>query len=164
MEDLILRTGAHVRVLGKGRKERCTPLAKRTDSGPETMAQGTCARQLRSSSSQTAQGGRLSPDGVQYIVAKHVAASHSELCPSLVTEADDPARFSSYGRDGVLLAGVDRTVIALSLGHESIETTQIYLDANLAMKEEALAKVRPIGEKPRRYKPDDALLEFLKGL
>lgn len=49
-------------------------------------------------------------------------------------------------------------------GHESIETTQIYLDANLAMKEEALAKIRPIGEKPRRYKPDDALLEFLKGL
>jgi integrase/recombinase XerD len=64
----------------------------------------------------------------------------------------------------LLLAGVDRTVIALWLGHESIETTQIYLDANLAMKEEALAKIRPIGEKPRRYKPDDALLEFLKAL
>jgi integrase/recombinase XerD len=64
----------------------------------------------------------------------------------------------------LLLAGVDRTVIAMWLGHESIETTQIYLDANLAMKEQALAKVQPLGAKLRRYKPDDALLSFLKDL
>jgi site-specific recombinase XerD len=64
----------------------------------------------------------------------------------------------------LLFAGVDRTVIALWLGHESIETTQIYLDASLAMKEEALAKVSPFGKPPQRYKPDDALLAFLKAL
>jgi integrase len=64
----------------------------------------------------------------------------------------------------LLLAGVDRTVIALWLGHESVETTQIYLDANLAMKEEALAKVSPFGKKPKRYKPDDRLLAFLSAL
>jgi integrase len=64
----------------------------------------------------------------------------------------------------LLLAGVERTVIALWLGHESLETTQVYLDANLAMKEAALAKTRPIGEKPRRYKPADALLGFLNSL
>jgi integrase/recombinase XerD len=59
---------------------------------------------------------------------------------------------------------VDRTLIALWLGHESIETTQIYLDANLAMKEQAMAKVRPFGAKLQRYKPDDSLLAFLKDL
>jgi len=64
----------------------------------------------------------------------------------------------------LLQAGVDRTVIALWLGHESIQTTQMYLDADLAMKERALAKVQILGKKPRRYKPDDALLAFLKGL
>ena len=64
----------------------------------------------------------------------------------------------------LLQAGVDRTLIALWLGHESAETTQIYLDANLAIKEEILAKTAPIDTKPGRYKPDDDLLAFLKAL
>jgi integrase/recombinase XerD len=64
----------------------------------------------------------------------------------------------------LLQAGVDRSLIAIWLGHESLETTQIYLDANLAMKEEILAKTRPIGSKPGRYQPDDQLLSFLKAL
>lgn len=65
---------------------------------------------------------------------------------------------------GLLQAGVDRAVIALWLGHESVETTQIYLEANLAMKEEILAKTTPPGGKPGRYRPDDELLAFLKNL
>jgi integrase len=65
---------------------------------------------------------------------------------------------------GLLQAGVDRAVIALWLGHESVETTQIYLEANLAMKEEILAKTTPPGGKPGRYKPGDKLLDFLKNL
>ena len=65
----------------------------------------------------------------------------------------------------LLLSGVDRTLIALWLGHESVETTQIYLDANLAIKEEILAKTTPINAKKKgRYRPDDDLLTFLKGL
>jgi site-specific recombinase XerD len=64
----------------------------------------------------------------------------------------------------LLLSGVDRTLIALWLGHESVETTQIYLDANLAIKEEILAKTTPINTKGGRYQPDDELLAFLKGL
>jgi site-specific recombinase XerD len=64
----------------------------------------------------------------------------------------------------LLQAGVDRTLIALWLGHESAETTQIYLDANLAIKEEILAKTAPIAMKPGRYRPDDDLLAFLKAL
>ena len=64
----------------------------------------------------------------------------------------------------LLQAGVDRSVIALLLGHESVETTQIYLDANLAMKEQALAKTAPPEGNAGRYHPDDQLLAFLKGL
>ncbi len=64
----------------------------------------------------------------------------------------------------LLQAGVDRSLIAIWLGHESFESTQIYLDANLAMKEEILAKTRPVESKPGKYRPDDRLLSFLKAL
>ena len=64
----------------------------------------------------------------------------------------------------LLQAGVDRAVIALWLGHESVETTQIYLEADLALKEQVLAKTNPIRGKVGRYRPDDDLLTFLKGL
>ena len=64
----------------------------------------------------------------------------------------------------LLQAGVDRSLIALWLGHESVETTQIYLDADLAIKEKLLAKTQPIKSKPGRYRPGDRLLNFLKSL
>jgi integrase len=161
-EDLIFGTGAHVRVLGKGRKERCTPLARRTT---EVLKQWLKEppRGNEGLLFTNACGGRLSPDGVQYIVAKHVAAT-AVACPSIAEKRVTPHVFRHTAAMELLLGGVDRTVIALWLGHESIETTQIYLDANLAMKENALAKLSPIGEKPRRYKPDDKLLAFLNGL
>jgi integrase/recombinase XerD len=64
----------------------------------------------------------------------------------------------------LLQRGVDRSVIALWLGHESIETTQIYLHADLRLKEKALARTSPSGRAPGRYRPGDALLTFLEGL
>ena len=64
----------------------------------------------------------------------------------------------------LLQAGVDRSLIAIWSGHESLDSTQIYLDANLAMKEEILAKINPPTGKPGRYRPDDRLLAFLKAL
>ena len=64
----------------------------------------------------------------------------------------------------LLQAGVDRSVIALWLGHESIETTQQYLEATLAMKEQALARTAPLNGTPSRYRPCDQLLAFLNGL
>jgi integrase len=64
----------------------------------------------------------------------------------------------------LLQSGVDRAVIALWLGHKSVETTQIYLDADLALKEQALAKTNPVRGAPKRYQPDDELLDFLKQL
>jgi integrase/recombinase XerD len=64
----------------------------------------------------------------------------------------------------LLQAGIDRAMIALWLGHESVETTQVYLDANLALKEEILAKAKPVSGKSGRYRPPDRLLEFLQNL
>ena len=64
----------------------------------------------------------------------------------------------------LLQAGIDRSVIALWLGHESVETTQIYLDADLALKEKLLAKTKQGDQRPRLFKPGDRLLAFLKGL
>ncbi len=61
-------------------------------------------------------------------------------------------------------AGVDTTVIAPWLGHEQVETTQMYLHAELALKERALARTKPLDSKPGRYRPPDALLAFLDGL
>jgi site-specific recombinase XerD len=161
-EDIFLKTGAHVRVMGKGRKERCTPLAKRTESvlrewlkEPDRGDEGLVFTNAR--------GGRLSADGVQYCISKHVATA-SVGCQSLGKKRVSPHILRHTAAMELLLAGVDRTVIALWLGHESIETTQIYLDANLAMKEQALAKVQPLEAKLRRYKPDDTLLSFLNDL
>lgn len=160
--DLILTSGAHVRVIGKGRKERCTPLARRTVAVLKEWFKEP-ARGTDNLVFTNAQGGRLSPDGVQYIVAKHVATASVQRS-SLSKKRVTPHVFRHTAAMELLLAGVDRTVIALWLGHESIETTQVYLDANLAMKEAALEKIRPIGEKPLRFKPDDTLLGFLSAL
>ncbi len=110
-----------------------------------------------------ARGGRLSADGVQYIVAKYAALAR-ESCPSLRQKRVTPHVLRHTTAMEMLQAGVDRAVIALWLGHESVETTQIYLDANLALKEEVLDKTGPPEGKPRRYKADDQLLAFLKGL
>ena len=111
----------------------------------------------------SAAGGRLSPDSVADLLAKHVALA-CESCPSLQKKHVTPHVLRHSMAMGLLQAGVDRAVIALWLGHESVETTQIYLEANLAMKEEILAKTVPPGGKPGRYRPGDELLSFLKNL
>lgn len=161
-EDLSLQTGAHVRVIGKGRKERCTPLAKRT-----IRVLKAWFKEPWCSKSETvftnARGVKLSADGVQYIIAKH-AKTATTTCASLAKKRVTPHVLRHTAAMELLQAGVDRTVIALWLGHESMETTQVYLDADLAMKEKALARLEPMGRRPRRYKADDALLAFLKSL
>lgn len=161
-EDTYLGTGAYVHVLGKGRKERCTPLTKQTAAVLQAwlkepaLGEGQILFPNR-------RGGRLSNDGVQYLLARHVATA-SEVCVSLRCKHVSPHVLRHTAAMELLQAGVDTTVIALWLGHESIETTHIYLEADLAMKEKALAKTRPHGGCPGVYKPDDALLAFLKAL
>jgi site-specific recombinase XerD len=110
-----------------------------------------------------ARGEQLSADGVQYIIAKH-AKTAKTTCASLAKKRVTPHVLRHTAAMELLHAGVDRTVIALWLGHESMETTQVYLDADLAMEEKALARLEPMGKRPRRYKADDALLAFLKSL
>ncbi|MBS0343912.1 MAG: site-specific integrase [Proteobacteria bacterium] len=160
--DVVLGVGSHVRVVGKGRKERCTPLSKQTCAVMKAWLQ-----ELPKAEGQplfpNARGGRLSSHGVHYILTKHAAAA-SKDCPSLQHKRVTPHVLRHTAAMELLLAGVELSLIALWLGHESIETTQIYLDANLALKEEILAKTTPPSGRLGRYRPDDKLLAFLKNL
>ncbi|MGY6275031.1 site-specific integrase [Methylomonas sp. MgM2] len=161
-DDLILEAGAHVRIIGKGRKERCIPLAKSTVAvlkawleDPQNAASNVVF--------PSARGKPLSVHGVQYLLNKHRLKA-SKACPSLKHKRVTVHRLRHTMAMDLLQAGVDRSVIALWLGHESVETTQIYLEATLAMKEQALAKITPPEAKLGRFKPSDSLLSFLSSL
>jgi integrase/recombinase XerD len=159
---LSLRSGAHIRCEGKGRKERCTPLAK-----PTVGVLAAWIKEQGKNDSKilfpSARGGTLSSDSVQYLVTKY-AAKARKTCPSLSQKRVTPHVLRHTAAMEMLQAGVDRALIALWLGHESVETTQIYLDADLALKEKVLAKTTPIKGKRGSYRPDDELLGFLKNL
>ena len=159
-EDLIV--GAHLRVVGKGRKERCTPLAQSTLA----VLKAWLREPQRGDGDvlfPSAKGERLSVHGVQYLLTKHRMAA-CKVCPSLKEKRVTVHRLRHTMAMDLLQAGVDRSVIALWLGHESVETTQIYLEATLAMKERALAKALPPHGRPGRYQPGDQLLGFLNSL
>jgi site-specific recombinase XerD len=161
-KDVVLGAGAHVRCEGKGRKERCTPLTKPAVA----VLKAWIAEQGGDQSSflfPSSGGGRLSADAVQHLVAKHVAAGQ-RTCPSLAKKRVTPHVLRHTAAMELLQAGVDRALIAIWLGHESLDTTQIYLDANLQLKEAILAKMNPPKNKPGRYRPDDQLLSYLKSL
>ena len=161
-EDLVLGVGAHVRVIGKGRKERCTPIAKSTLA----VLKAWLREPQRGDGDvlfPSAKGERLSVHGVQYLLTKHRLAA-SKVCPSLNQTRVTVHRLRHTMAMDLLQAGADRAVIALWLGHESVETTQIYLEATLAMKEKALAKTSPRHGRPGRYHPGDPLLAFLNSL
>jgi integrase/recombinase XerD len=111
----------------------------------------------------TSRGHRLSRDAVAWLLAKHIATA-APGCPSLQAKTITPHTLRHTAAMRLLDAGVDIIVIALWLGHESTQTTQIYLHADMAIKERALARTTPIGVKPGRYRPSDALLAFLERL
>jgi site-specific recombinase XerD len=161
-EDLVLGAGAHVRLIGKGRKERCTPLAK-----PTVAVLDAWLREPQRGSGRflfpNAKGERLSVHGVQYLLGKY-SAEAANVCPSLKGKRVTVHLLRHTMAMDLLQSGVDRAVIALWLGHESVETTQIYLEATLAMKEQALAKTTPPTGAPSRYRPGDQLLNFLDNL
>ena len=111
----------------------------------------------------TSHGAHLSRDAIERRLAKHHAtATHS--CPSLHAKKLTPHVLRHTAAMRLLHAGIDTTVIALWLGHENLETTQIYLHADLTIKEQALARTAPLDSKPGRYQPPDALLAFLEAL
>lgn len=160
-DDVVLGVGAHVRVIGKGRKERSTPLTKHTAGVIKAWLQ----EPQRSSDFlfPNARGGKLSSDGMQYIVKKHAEAA-TTTCPSLKAKRITPHVLRHTTAMELLQAGVDRSMIALWLGHESLDTTQMYMHANIAMKEQILAKTTMPDGKPGFYKPSDQLLMFLREL
>ena len=160
--DVALGTGAHVRCMGKGRKERSTPLRK------------DCAQALRVWLSERGgadneplfvsnRGDRLSRDAVERIVRKHVELA-SVTCPTLKGKRVTPHVLRHSAAMQLLQNGVDRTVIALWLGHESVESTQMYVHADIQIKEKAMAKTQPVAVSPGRYRPSDDLLAFLEAL
>ncbi len=147
---------------GKGRKERVVPLWKSTVSllkkwlsqiGPEPQ-QPLFPNRF---------GQALSRSGVESRLRKAVANA-TEQCPSLKNKIISPHVIRHTTAMHLLQSGVDLSVIALWLGHENITTTHQYLDADLRMKEKALAKLQPPNIKTTRYKPSDDILSFLDGL
>jgi integrase/recombinase XerD len=160
--DVVLGVGAHIRCEGKGRKERSTPLRRDTVRTLEAWLKE------RSGNADdpvfpTIRGDRLSRDAVEHLVRKYTLAA-SRACASLMGKRVSPHVLRHSTAMDLLQNGVDRTVIALWLGHESVETTQIYVHADMRLKEKALARVKSTTSRPGRYRPDDALLSFLESL
>jgi integrase/recombinase XerD len=160
--DVVLGTGAHVRCHGKGRKERITPLTRETIDTLRAWLdeRGGAPVDVLFPSRR---GSALSRDAVELLVTRHAANAAGE-CLSLRSKTVTPHVLRHTCAMRLLAQGVDITVIALLLGHESVETTQIYVHADMAIKERALARITPIGTKPGRYRPPDELLAFLEGL
>jgi site-specific recombinase XerD len=161
-QAVVLGTGAHVQCHGKGRKTRCTPLTKQTVGVLKAWLteppRGTINVLF-----PNVHGGRLSSDAVQYLLAKYVVIAQRQR-PTLKEKRVTFHSLRHSSAMELLAAGVDTSVIALWLGHENVETTQIYLHAHLALKEAALAKTRPLIGKQARFRPSDKLLEFLNAL
>jgi site-specific recombinase XerD len=161
-EKITVTAGAHVDVTGKGRKQRVTPFCKRT------------ARVLRDWTKEpikcnatalfpNAKGGSLSSDAIQRLVQKYTSMA-SRKCPSLKKKHVTPHVLRRTAAMELLQAGTDPFNIALWMGHESVQTTQIYLDASLELKEKVLAKVLSHNSKARRYRPGSELIAFLASL
>jgi site-specific recombinase XerD len=111
----------------------------------------------------TTTGTRLSRDAVARLIARH-AATAAQACPSLRAKTITPHTLRHSAAMALLHAGIDITIIALWLGHESPETTRIYLHADMALKEQALARTTPPDTVPGRYTAPDSLLAFLSQL
>jgi site-specific recombinase XerD len=160
--DVHLGAGAHVSCLGKGRKLRITPLTSGMGAVLRVWLDER-AGQPADPLFVTQAGMALSRDALEHRLAKHVGlAAHT--CPSLGQKRVTMHVLRHTAAMRLLRAGIDTAVIALWLGHEQIETTQIYLHADLELKERALARTTPADTKPGRYRPPDKLLAFLEAI
>lgn len=163
IQDITATTpGAAVHTTGKGRKERTTPLTRQTtavlrawlpEAGPAPSGPAFPTRR----------GTRMSADAVQRLVAKHATAA-ARSCPSIRSKRVTPHTLRHTAAMTLLHAGVDTSVIALWLGHQSPVTTHIYLHADMTIKERALARVAMPNSIPGRYRPADDLINFLERL
>lgn len=154
--------GACVHTTGKGRRARATPLTRQSvavlrawlpEAGPGPTGPVFPTRR----------GTRMSADAVQRLVAKH-AATAALTCPSITAKHVTPHTLRHTAAMALLHAGVDTSVIALWLGHQSAVTTHIYLHADMTIKERALARLPAPTTTPGRYRPADDLIDFLERL
>lgn len=161
-DDIALTTGPHVRCRGKGRKQRSTPLTAGTVT---TLRQWLKAHGAQPDSPlfPSRHGTPLSTDAVEWLVRKYATAAASR-CPSLATKRITPHVLRHTAAMFLREAGVDISVIALWLGHENIASTQVYMHADLALKQRALDKTTPPQVAPNRYRPPDSLLAYLDAL
>ena len=159
--DIALGSRPHIRCMGKGRKERCTPLRQNTAKLLAAWIGSACddSRPLFPS----IRGERLSRDALEHLVRKHCLTA-SRACPSIGTKRVTPHTLRHSTAMDLLHHGVDQAVIALWLGHESVATTQIYIHADMRLKEKALARLAATGTPTNRFRPDDKLLVFLEAL
>ena len=160
--DVELGTSAHVRCAGKGRKERCTPLARTTVTVLRAWLHDG-AGDLASPLFPTRRGEALTRGAIWRLVTKHAAAAQAH-CPSLVDKRVTPHVLRHTAAMTLLQSGVDASVIALWLGHEQLESTSIYVHADMALKERALARTTPPNTRAGRYRAPDDLLAFLDQL
>lgn len=160
--DIVTGPGAHIRCEGKGRKQRSTPLRQEIANllGVWTQERGGSDDDPLF---PTQRGSKMSRDALEQMVCRHVLTA-SKSCPSLVGKRVSPHVLRHSTAMELLHHGVDQSVIALWLGHESVETTQMYMHADLRLKEKALARVAAPATNPGRYRPDDSLLAFLEAL
>jgi site-specific recombinase XerD len=160
--DVHLGTGPHIGCRGKGRKDRITPL---TVSAVAVLRVWLKERGVMPDGPlfPARDGGRLSRDALEDRIAKYVEVA-SPRCPTLRTKRVSAHTLRHTAAMQLLRAGIDTSVIALWLGHEQVDTTQIYLHADLSIKERALARTKPPSTKPGRFRPSDSLLAFLETL
>jgi site-specific recombinase XerD len=160
--DIVTGTGAHIRCEGKGRKQRSTPLRRETLKVLEVWLMeraGADGDPLF----PTIRGAKLSRDALELVVRRHTLSA-SRSCPTLIGKRVSPHILRHSTAMELLHHGVDQSVIALWLGHESVETTQVYMHADLRLKEKALARIAAPTSQPGRYRPGDTLLAFLEAL
>ncbi len=162
LQDVPLDVAGSVRIHGKGRKQRTVPLWKDTTKRLKTWIKEIDPNG-QSPLFPNASGGFLTRSGVEYRLKRAVADAVSG-CPSLKDKTVSPHTLRHTTAMHLLQSGVDITVIALWLGHESTETTHMYVEADLAMKERALSRLEEPKIGALRYRPSDSLLKFLESL
>ena len=160
--DAALSTGAHIHCVGKGRKERRTPLVRQTVQVLRVWLAERNGSPLEPLFPTTT-GKPLSRDAIEHRIAHYVSQA-SDSNPSIRTKQVTAHTLRHTAAMRLLLSGVDVTVIALWLGHEQVSTTNIYLHADMTQKERAIARTRPLGTKPGRYRPPDSVMAFLEAL